>query len=170
MAGSRKPGLSLTSSDAGRNSRLEDVLEFAELLPRALERLLLRHDVDARALRDTSTISSDATAICSTVVPVGDEGADLDALLDALQRVLDVERDEAEQPEREQREGDRRDAQRAEQRRAAERDERRTKGESSVDLHFDVRHVGRVEHDLRRGSARWCGTRSCGPARGCASP
>ena len=49
--------------------RLEDVPEFAELAARALERLLLRDDVDVRRLRGYFAMSSAAAAIVSTVVP-----------------------------------------------------------------------------------------------------
>src|SRR6185503_2675406 len=93
------------------------VLEFAELLAGALERLVLRDDLD---LRDFGIACDRIRHECDPLDrrTVGDEGANLDALLHLAQRVADVERDEAEQAEREEREGDRRDAERAQQRRA----------------------------------------------------
>ncbi len=98
--------------------RLEHVAELAELVAGALQRLLLRDEIDPLHLR----IRGDLVRRGHELLHVGafiDEGANLHPFLDLLQRVADVQRDESEQAEREQGERDRRYAQQAEQRCAA---------------------------------------------------
>ena len=76
---------------------------------RALEGLLLRHVLDALDFGKGADVT-ERRADGFGERALGQEGANLHALLHAAECVADVERDEAEQPEREQREGDRRDA------------------------------------------------------------
>src|SRR5437764_1517803 len=105
--------------------RLEYVLELAELVPCALERLRLGDDVHSRDLRIFRDLVSRGRD-CFDRGALGDERPNLDSLLDSHQRVLDVQGDEAEQPEGEQGERDCRDAEGAEERRTAKCRQRRT--------------------------------------------
>src|SRR4051812_6819500 len=102
--------------------RLEHVAKLTELASCPLQRFFLRHQVDAlhfRVLRDVVRGKRDLLDRRL----LGDEGADLDPLLDLFQRVTNVHDDEPEEADREERKGDRRYAQRAQQRRAAKGEE-----------------------------------------------
>src|SRR5436190_2995037 len=98
---------------------LEHVAELAELRLRALERLLLGHEVGGEDLGEGRDVVGRLDQILGWR-SLRHERADLHAVLQPFQRLADVERDQSEQPEREQRERDRRHAQRAQQGRALE--------------------------------------------------
>ena len=101
--------------------RLEHVLEFAELLrARSSACSCVTRSTLCTSGYFATSLGGDRDLLDRRLL--GDERADLDALLDLLERVADVERDEPEQSEREERERDRRDAQRAQQRSAAKRE------------------------------------------------
>ena len=96
-------------------ARVEDILKFREFRARARERLLGRHLVDARDLGEGGDVAH-RRADRFRERAVREEGDDLDVLLDAAQRAIDVEHEQAEQSEGEQTESDRDDAQSAEER------------------------------------------------------
>ena len=78
-----------------KHAVLEDVAELAQLPPRARERLLLRDDLHALDF----AIAADLDRRVGHVLDgraLRDEGADLDALLDAFEGALDVDGDETE--------------------------------------------------------------------------
>ena len=127
-----------------QEARVEHILELGELRARARERLLGRHLIDARDLgkrRDVAHRRADRLGERA----VGEEGDDLDVLLDAAQRAIDVEHEQPEQPEGEEAEGDRDDAQGAEQRRASHAEHDFAKGEPH--------QVGRAGRDDARAVA-----------------
>src|SRR4051812_45869835 len=76
------------------NARLEHIGKLAHLLARALERGLLREEVDSQHFRKSADVFHRSSDILD-VGAVAEESADLDALLDLLQRTPDVDGNEA---------------------------------------------------------------------------
>src|SRR6476646_3908899 len=100
---------------SGKNSGLEYVRELAHLPSGALERLLLRDVIDAQHLwKPTDVLHRGRDRFY--VGAVGEEGANLDALLHLIKRLTNVDRNQPEESEREQREGDRDDSECAQKR------------------------------------------------------
>src|SRR5450759_4507192 len=84
-----------------KNAGLEYVRELAHLLPRALERLLLRHIVDPQdfgKLTDVLHRRRDRFDVDA----VAYEGANFNPFFDLIQCLSNVDRDQTEEPEREQ--------------------------------------------------------------------
>ena len=129
MTGSRAARLQADLDRAREHGGVEDVGELGEFLARALERHLRRDVVHLPHFGEGVDVTERRRDRFDRR-PLGDEGADLDVLLEAAQRPADVQRDEAEEADGEHAEGDRDDAERAEQRRAADAEHDLAKGES----------------------------------------
>src|SRR2546423_9599502 len=102
----------------GKNTGFEHVGKLTHLLPRPLERLFLRHVVDAQYFGKISHVLHRCRDLLD-VAAVAHERANLDPLFHLVERFPDVDRYESEQSEREKRKRDRYDAERAQQRSAA---------------------------------------------------
>ena len=99
------------------------VAELHQLRARPRQRLLLGHVADVLHFgecRDVLGGEGDRLGGCAAE----HEGDDLDPLLDAPERLPEVDRHQAEEADGEEREGDRGDGERGEQRRPAEGEER----------------------------------------------